>query len=112
MKSLCEFYVVCDQIQSSCPKQFALRRKEGFMNELYAVIAVFVLIGLLVSRMKREERNVRLGARHSNPKNLVPVPETLKRFRDMPQGNLSSSIAADRELSLVGGEREQTSFPI
>ena len=60
MKSLCEFYVVRDQIQSSCPKQFALRREEGFMNELYAVIAFFVLIGLLMSRMKREERNGRM----------------------------------------------------
>jgi hypothetical protein len=48
------------------PKQFALRRKEESMNELYAVIAFFVLIGLLVSRMKREGRKLRIQAGHSN----------------------------------------------
>jgi hypothetical protein len=80
------------------------------MHELYAVIGFFILIGLLVSRMKREERNVRTQVRHSPLKELRSA--NTMSFRDMSQGRLSSSMAAGKELAPMSDEREEASLPI
>jgi hypothetical protein len=63
------------------------------MNELHAVIAFFVLIGLLPSRMKREQRQ-EIAGKHSGVQGFTPA-ETLKSLRkpsqDSPFVNLRQS---------------------
>jgi hypothetical protein len=60
------------------------------MNELYAVLAFFVLIGLLVSRMKREQGSEAAGESPSNPQGFTSA-ETMQALRETFQSSRSSS---------------------
>ncbi len=59
------------------------------MNELYTVMGFFVLIGLLVSRMRREQRPRVSRQGHRNQNELTPV----NQLRSLANGANDSTPA-------------------